>query len=304
MELIDVHCHLAAIPTKTNGCLLSKRMLGSPLVKLTALAEGLPITEPERCNKIYVDKLLERLSKSTRVSRAVLLALDGVYDSSGRLDEAHTNMLVSNDAMFAACAASGGKLLPGCSINPARRDALDELERCAAKGAVLCKVLPNAQHFNPAEPRFTAFYKALARHKIPLLSHIGAEFSVSAIDQSVGDPNRLEVALGEGATVIAAHGCSNGTFLAEPHLPEMSRLALKYPRFFSDASALTLPNRVGMLLRLGRHPELFERMVFGTDYPLVVCWPGGNYFDRQLSALQALGLRCGADPAGVLRLPS
>jgi predicted TIM-barrel fold metal-dependent hydrolase len=125
---------------------------------------------------------------------------------------------------------------------------------------------------------------------------------VSAHDLSVGCPGRLERALGEGATVIAAHGCSSGTFLREPHLPEMSRLAARYPRFFSDASALTLPNRVGMALRLARHPELFERIVFGTDYPLVVFWPGANYFDRQAAALESIGVRCAADPARVLRL--
>lgn len=306
-ERIDVHVHLAALPTPDNGCLLSRRMLEGPLVRLTAWAEGLPLDDPERCNALYLEQLLERLSASSRVSRAVLLALDGVYDASGRLDQSRTNMLVSNDAVFAACAASGGKLLPGCSINPARRDALEELERCAERGAVLVKVLPNAQAFDPGDARHDAFYRALSRLGLPLLSHIGEEFSVSALDQSVGAPDRLERALEAGATVIAAHGCSSGRLLAglfhEPHLDAALRLAARYPRFFMDASALTLPNRLAMALRLRGQPELCERLLFGTDYPLVVCWPGSNYFDRQAAALEALGLRCGADPAAVLRLP-
>jgi predicted TIM-barrel fold metal-dependent hydrolase len=302
MGLIDVHVHLAALPTPGNGCLFSRAMLDGPLARLTAWAEGLPLDDPDRCNRLYLEKLLARLAASACVSRAVLLGLDGVYDSAGKLAPERTNMLISNDAVFAACAASSGRLLPGVSINPARRDALDELARCAALGAVLVKVLPNAQGFDPGEARYAAFYRALAGFGLPLLSHIGSEYSVTAHDQSVGNPGRLERALGEGAKVIAAHGCSAGAFWREPHLPEMLRLAATYPGFYSDASALTLPNRIGMTFRLSEHPELFPRLLFGTDYPLVVCWPGSNYFDRAAAALEALGVRCEADPAAVLRL--
>ena len=308
--LIDVHCHLAALPTPSNGCLMARRMLEGPLLRATAWAEGFPLDDPERTNALYLERLLARLRASTRVSRAVLLALDGAYGADGRLDEARTSMLISNDAVFAACAASGGKLLPAASVNPARRDALEELERCAEKGAVLIKVLPNAQGFDPGQERYAAFYRALARLRLPLLSHIGAEFSVAtdAEHQDLGEPGRLERALGEGATVIAAHGCSSGrlfgSLFSEPHLETALRLAARYPRFFMDASALTLPNRVAMAVRLAGRPELHERLLFGTDYPLVVCWPGRNYFDRGAAALDALGLRCGADPLKVLRLPS
>ncbi|UPT75582.1 MAG: amidohydrolase family protein [Elusimicrobiota bacterium] len=300
--MIDVHVHLAALPTKANGCLLSKDMLGGALAKLVAWHQGLPLDEPERANAIFVDRVIEKMKASTRVEKGVLLALDGIYGDDGRLDEARTHMLISNDAMFDACARSGGRLLPGASINPARRDALDELERCAARGAVLIKVLPNAQVFDPAAKRFTAFYRALARHKIPLLSHIGVEYSVKARDQAVGNPERLERALKEGATVIAAHACSSGHVISQPHVETMVRLVREQPRFFMDASALTLPNRVGIARHLRRHPETFERLLFGSDYPLPVLWPGSNPFDRHAAALEALGVRCGADAKSVLRL--
>jgi len=302
MEIIDVHVHLAALPTATNGCLLSKHMLEGPLARAIAWSQGLPLDRPEEANALFVKSLTDKLAASTRIKRGVLLALDGIYGSDGRLDAERTHMLVSNDAMFDACAASGGRLLPGASINPARRDALDELDRCAARGAVLIKVLPNAQVFDPSEERFKAFYRALARHGIPLLSHIGVEYSVKARDQSVGNPERLERALNEGATVIAAHACSSGHVIAQPHVETMLRLVREQPRFFMDASALTLPNRVGMALKLRAHPEVFPRLLFGTDYPLPVLWPGSNPFDKQAAALAALGVRCEGDPSLVLRL--
>jgi predicted TIM-barrel fold metal-dependent hydrolase len=300
--MIDVHVHLAALPTATNGCLLSKDMLEGTLAKAIAWSQGLPLDKPEAANELFINRLMTKLTASKQVTQGVLLALDGIYGADGRLDTERTHMLVSNDAMFAACEGSGGKLLPGASINPARRDALDELERCAARGAVLIKVLPNAQVFDPSEARFTAFYRALAKHKIPLLSHIGVEYSVKARDQSVGNPERLELALREGATVIAAHACSSGRVIAQPHVETMLRLVREQPRFFMDASALTLPNRVGMALKLRAHPEAFPRLLFGTDYPLPVLWPGSNPFDSQANALAALGVRCEGDPALVLRL--
>jgi predicted TIM-barrel fold metal-dependent hydrolase len=301
----DVHVHLAALPTPGNGCRLSPRMRRSPITRFLAWRQGLPMQDPETANRCYVENLERELSASTRVSRAVVLAMDGTYDAAGRLDEGRTDFLISNDPLFSVTQGSA-RLLPGVSVNPARRDAVDELERCAEKGAVLVKVLPNSQGFDPANRRFVPFYAALARLRLPLLSHVGYEFSLIGRDQSVGDPARLVAALDEGVTVIAAHGCSSGLFLLEPHLPTLLRLARRYPGFFVDLSALTFPNRVGAMLRLRRHPEVFDRLLFGTDYPLpVFAYPclaalsarayrearqAPNRFDRQALVLDCLGL--------------
>lgn len=313
--MIDVHVHLAALPTKENGCRLSARMLKSPLSRFLCWKLGLPLDRPEEANRIYLEKLEQELAASTSVTQAVLLAMDGSYDASGRLDEAHTDFLISNDAVLETCATRRA-FLPGVSVNPARRDAIDELERCAAKGAALVKVLPNAQVFNPAEKRYLPFYRAMARLKLPLLSHIGYEFSLVGQDQSVGDPDRLIPALDEGVTVIAAHGCSHGVFFPEKHFGTMLSLMKRYPKFYTDTSALTLPNRFGALLKIARHPELFERLIFGTDYPLsVFAFPAllgmnpaaylkaqmaTNRFDKQAAVLEGLGLRHGADLAALL----
>jgi hypothetical protein len=313
--LTDVHVHLAALPTATNGCRLSRRMRKSPLTRFLAWTQGLPLDDPETANRRYVENLERELAASTRVGRAVLLAMDGVYDSAGALDESRTDFLIANDHVFAVARGSE-RFLPGVSINPARRDALDELERCAEKGAVLVKVLPNAQVFDPADRRFIPFYSALARHRLPLLSHVGYEFSLIGQDQSVGDPARLRAALDEGVTVIAAHGCSSGLFIREPHFPTMLDLARRYPGFYVDTSALTIPNRVGALFRLRRHPEIFDRLIFGTDYPLPVwaypclgrldvpgygqAWKARNRFDRQAVILDRLGVSCAAKLPGRL----
>lgn len=298
--MIDAHCHLAALPTPENGCLLSPKMKNSLLAKLISWQQDLPFDDAEETNRRYLKRLTDELGRSKRVSGAVLLGMDGVYDSNGALNEAKTDFLISNEAVFAACRQTKEvRLLPGVSINPMRKDAVAEVDRCADLGAALVKVLPNAQAFNPAETKHRNFYKALARRKLPLLSHVGWEFSLIGQDQSVGDPDRLLMALEEGVTVIAAHGCSTGLFFIESHLATLNALAARWPNFYTDLSALTLPNRFGALLRLKRMPHLFDRMVFGTDYPLPVFgWGLGeadNRFDKQAQVLDKLGVRVGKE---------
>jgi hypothetical protein len=313
--VIDVHVHLAALPAPGNGCRLSRRLLRSPLSKFLAWQQGLPLDDPATANRRYVSNLERELAASTLVGQAVLLGMDGVYDSAGVLDEARTDFLIANDYVFEVTRGSP-RLLPGVSVNPARRDAVDEVERCAEKGAVLVKILPNAQAFDPADPRFRPFYSALARLRLPLLSHVGYEFSLIGQDQSVGDPRRLTSALEQGVTVIAAHGCSSGLFFREPHFATMLGLARRYPSFYVDTSALTIPNRVGALLRLRRHPEIFGRLVFGTDYPLPCfaypclmtldvggfrrAWAAANRFDRHARVLEGLGLPTPTDLPGMV----
>jgi hypothetical protein len=305
-QIVDVHVHLAALPDGDNGCLISEKMLKGPLFRFLTWRLGLPVHEPARANEIYVQRLVGILKASRYVSQAVILAMDGVYGSDGVLDRESTEFMISNKYVLETARRFPEQLRAGVSINPQRRDALEELERCAAAGAALVKVLPNTQRFDPSEERYRIFYRAMAQRRIPLLSHVGYEFSLWGKDQSVGDPARTRLALEEGVTVIAAHGASFGLFLYEKYWDTLREFVRTYPHFYWDASALSLPNRAGMLLRLRRHPEIAERMVFGTDYPLP-CFaypallggrPGGyaelltiqNPFDRHYRLLEILGL--------------
>jgi uncharacterized protein len=305
-SLIDCHVHLAALPDGDNGCYISPKMLRSPLFRFLLWKHELSPSHPRDANQKYVDDLLTQLHASRHVQQAVLLGMDGVYDPHGRLDRAHTDFLISNDYVFKIARTYPHDFLAGVSINPRRRDAIEEVHRCADGGAALVKVLPNAQQFDPAEMRYKAFYRALAERKLPFLSHVGYEFSLIGKDQSVGDPDRLRLALEEGATVIAAHACSYGLVIYEKFLPTLRDLVKRYPHFYSDISALTLPNRFRMLLRLRQYPEVHERLLFGTDYPLsvfhVAAWgrvPFGtlgkmirtkNHFDRQVEVCNGLNL--------------
>jgi len=305
-SLIDCHVHLAALPDRNNGCYISPTMLKSVLFQFLLWKHQLSPTNPREANQKYLDDLRTELRASRNVQRAVLLGMDGVYGSDGRLDRAHTEFLISNDYVLEIVRKYPKEFLAGVSINPQRSDAIDEVHRCADAGAVLVKVLPNAQQFNPADPHYKPFYRALAERQLPFLSHIGYEFSLIGKDQSMGDPDRLRLALDEGTTVIGAHACSYGLTIYEKFLPTFRQLSKSYSHFYADISALTHPNRFRMLLHLRRHPELHDRLLFGTDYPLSVfhfpAWGRvalgtlldlfrtKNRFDRQVAVCRGLGI--------------
>jgi predicted TIM-barrel fold metal-dependent hydrolase len=281
-------------------------MLKSPLFRFLLWKHQLSPNDPGAANRKYIQDLSGELRASRHVQQAVLLGMDGVYTTEGRINHQATEFFISNDYVLQQANEHPNEFLAGVSINPQRIDAIEELHRCAEAGAVLVKVLPNSQQFDPGHYRYQKFYRELAKLGLPLLSHVGYEFSLMGKDQSLGDPNRLRTALEEGATVIAAHACSYGLMMYEKFYPTLLEFVNHYPNFYADISALTLPNRLGMLLKLRQHPEIFDRLIFGTDYPLSVfhlpMWGLAkfstirqmmrttNRFDRQYLVCQNLGL--------------
>jgi hypothetical protein len=316
MPVTDVHVHLAAIPDGENGCYISPKMLNGILFRSLLKGMGLSPDTPAETNELYIQKLLALLKESQHVNRAVLLAMDGVYDSAGVLNKEATHFVVANEYVLKVAQRYPDHFLPGASINPQRKDAMDELQRAADAGAVLLKVLPNSQQFDPAAAAYKSFWKEVVRRKLPILAHVGYEFTLWGQDQSVGDPVRWREVLDEGGILIAAHGASFGLFFYEKYWDTLVEFVRRYPNFYWDASALSLPNRFGMLLRLRRHPELHSRMVFGTDYPLsCFAFPAllaghprdwlrlrqiKNPFDRHYALLKELGFSL-EDPKGIFR---
>ena len=306
-SLIDCHVHLAALPEGKNGCFISSKMLHSPLFRWLLWKHQLSLSNPAAANHKYIQDLLQELRASHYIGKAVLLGMDGVYTNEGRLNLQATEFLISNDYVLQQTQKYPNDFLAGVSINPQRIDAIEELHRCAEAGATLVKILPNSQQFDPEHQRYQRFYETLASLNLPLLSHVGYEFSLRGKDQSLGDPNRLRTALELGTTVIAAHACSNGLMVYEKFFPTLLQFVDHYPKFYADISALTLPNRLHMLLKLRHHPAIFSRLIFGTDYPLSVfhlpIWgfvdfstirqirKTTNRFDRQYLVCKSLGLQ-------------
>jgi predicted TIM-barrel fold metal-dependent hydrolase len=206
--------------------------------------------------------------------------MDRAYRADGSPDLARTEFYVPNAYVLAAAAEHPGLIVPVISIHPGRKDAIQELETCAAQGARLLKWLPNAQNIDPADPRYDAFYRRMKDLGIVLLTHAGEEKAVAVKGaQALGNPLRLRRSLDLGVTVIVAHCASLGRNADLDHPgTSATNFALflrlmgdsKYHgRLFGDLSAITQINRLPAPLQtLLAHPEFDDRLLNGSDYPL------------------------------------
>ena len=124
--MLDIHTHVFCWGENPREGFLSeetrRRWLTRLIVRVTRLDRELGETRSDQIR----NRLVRQLDES-KLSRAVVLAQDAVYRDDGELDTQRTHVFVSNDYVL-ELADRNEKILAGCSINPMRRDALEELE--------------------------------------------------------------------------------------------------------------------------------------------------------------------------------
>jgi predicted TIM-barrel fold metal-dependent hydrolase len=285
-DIVDMHCHIAGIGAGGSGCFVSPRLQHNWRFSIYLRSFG--VTHKEVMAKgdgVVGDRISETLAQSKLVSKAVLLALDGVVDANGNLDTNRTEVYVPNE-FVAEMAARHTNLLFGASVNPYRPDALQRLEWARAHGAVLVKWLPPIMEIDPSDPRLIPFYQKLVELNLPLLSHTGKEGSFTRADDALSDPDKLRLPLSLGVTVIAAHEAAGGKYQGERSIDRLARMLPEYPNLYTDISALTQLNRTGYLKEGLTRPEFFGRMVYGTDFPLINTAMVSPWYSLHLSLRQ------------------
>jgi predicted TIM-barrel fold metal-dependent hydrolase len=276
-KYLDCHCHTAGIGAG-SGCFISRKFRKS--FKYPIYLKAFGVTEKELRDSgdaLIMDRISRKISQSEHVGAAVILALDGVVDSQGRLDTARSQLYVPND-FVARETRRHPNLLFGASINPLRKDALAELTLAKVQGAVLVKWLPSIMEFDPADSALIPFYRALKELDLPLLTHTGTENSFLHAKDEFCDPMRLELPLKLGVTVIAAHVGTPGETGGEKNMERALRLLGRYPNFYADISSLTQVNKLASLARILPRPEAKGKLIFGTDFPLTETLLVSPYF--------------------------
>lgn len=282
---LDAHVHVVGTGVGGSGCFIGPRMRSwaSPVdrLKFNAYAAASGIADVDGDDRQYVDRLLALARGMQPRGRLLLFAFEQFHDEAGKAvpeaSEFHTpnayvlKLAKAHPDVFVACA----------SIHPYRPDCVEALEAAVAQGAHAVKWLPNAMNIDPSSPRCDAFYAALARLRVPLISHAGEEKAVHAEEaQRLGNPLHLRRALGQGVTVVVAHCASLGQNpdLDAPGAPWVDNFALFLRlmgepqwqgKLFGDTSAMTIVTRVGVPLRtVLRDAGLQARLINGSDYPL------------------------------------
>lgn len=218
-------------------------------------------------DRLYVERLLEMV-RSSSLGAVVILAQELARDDHGAPIPRFGRFYVPNDFVL-DLARRHEEFLPAVSIHPARPDALEELERCLAGGAVMMKCLPNCQNINCNDRRFTPFWERMAEADLPLLAHTGGEHTLPEVRREYADPRILTLPLECGVTIIAAH-CGTKSGLSDPeYFHIFTEMAGRFANLYGDNSAFTVPIRSRHVAECLRSP-IVERLVHGSDFPVPV----------------------------------
>jgi hypothetical protein len=241
----------------------------------------------------YFHLVYQFLTTSEELDGIVLLGLDAVYDSkTGVLDEKRTDLWVSNRFLAKKVKELNSRLgeeedpknrekkfFCGVSVSPNRKDWREELEFAVDDpNTVLIKLIPSAQHIRLRDPKHKEFYKFLADKKMPLLCHVGPEYSFpEGIREWKLDHFRyLDSPLECGVTTIAAH-CATPVFPPPINKKEVKEFYAfmksanlgRKVHLWGDTSAFSLSTRIPIVQEvLETFPSKW--LVHGSDFPIPI----------------------------------
>jgi predicted TIM-barrel fold metal-dependent hydrolase len=268
-----MHVHIVGNGSSGSGCWLRRNLWQWPLHTVMVRHIGLRSSALRGdLDRLYVDQLLHWVRESS-LDAVVILAQERVYSDTGQVQADLGTAFVPNDYVL-ALAREHPEFIPAVSIHPARKDAIEELERCVAGGAVMMKCLPVCHDIDCRDRRYTRFWERMAELGVPLLAHTGGEHTMQVVRPDLRDPRILEWPLECGVTAIAAHCGTKSAPLDPQYFGEFVKMVDKYPRFYGDNSAFTVPIRGSVVPQCLKSPVV-ERMVHGSDYPVPVYghWP-------------------------------
>ncbi|HUG93966.1 MAG TPA: amidohydrolase family protein [Planctomycetaceae bacterium] len=263
---VDVHTHVFCWGENPDEGFVSERVRRGWLTRLLLALTRIRSEEGETLSAKIRNRLLRHVNAS-KLDHVVVLAQDAVYRADGSRDDAATHFYVSNDYVL-GLADESSRILPGCSINPVRRDALHELERCHSAGARLVKVHTAIQGVDPSRTEFDPFYRLARELGVVLMFHTGYEHSCPVISQKYTDPRLLARPLDHGGTVIAAHCGTCAFFDPEDYYPRFIEMLGRHDNLYGDTAIMASLVRWNSLRRLEREPPAVrDRIVHGSDYP-------------------------------------
>jgi hypothetical protein len=257
------------------------------------------------------DATLKAIDDAKDVDRVVCLALDPAFTEQGASRVADANMWVANEYVLQLQKELPEKVLFGASVHPYDPAFKTRVKKNVEQGAVLLKWLPSVQAIDLADDRVVEALKFLATAKngkpLPLLLHVGSEFSIDPIEHRTKSYNflswklrdrirnlfsgqhlerprdrrvraNLRAGLDAGAVIIFAH-CGLPYFLSgrlgkwlEHSDFSTVRWFLRQPAFhgraFADVSAILTPFRHPYFKKLNRLPP--ASLVLGSDWPVPI----------------------------------
>ncbi len=276
MKTIDIHTHLLSPKVEFN------RLYDRVTILFFAKSLGVdPRQLRERPYETYVAAMAKSIGESAHIEKACLFGVDLRLDKQGREVDRDPTVCAMSDDVVAVARRFPDQFIPFFSINPRRRDALEQIDRQIENGCRGAKFLQNYWGVDTNDEGFIPYYEKLRDHGVPLIIHVGSEYSIDSFTE-YESTDMLRLPLETGVTVIAAHMglgrinhklrfwrnlSKNPTYFDEDYF-QLLEMLKSHPNLYADISAILAPFRARALRHLSQQTDVHEKILFGTDYPV------------------------------------
>jgi predicted TIM-barrel fold metal-dependent hydrolase len=276
MKTIDIHTHLLN-PNVSFNRLYDK-------VAVRFFAKGLGVDAARlRANpyETYVRTMANSIRESQMVEKACLFGVDACFDERGREVERNKTVCAMNQDVLDVVQKYPDQFIPFFSVNPRRLNALELIDEQVERGCRGAKFLQNYWGVNLNEERWIPYYEKLKQYQIPLIIHIGSEYSISS-HPPYERIDMLDLPLAIGVKVIAAHmglgrvndklrlwrNISKDPSYYDRDYFQLLAMLETHPNLYADISAILAPLRARALRHLSQQKAVHGKILFGTDYPV------------------------------------
>lgn len=276
MKTVDIHTHLL------NPEVSFHRLYDKITIPLFARSLGAdPKQLVEQPYETYLSSMAASIRDSEHVDKCCLFGVDARLDEQGREVDRDRTVCAMSDDVIAVARRFPDQFIPFFSVNPRRPDALELIDRHMESGCRGAKFLQNYWGVDLNDERFIPYYEKIRQHNIPLIIHVGSEYSIDSHRQYEG-VGMLDLPLATGVTVIAAHMglgrlnhklrlwrnlSKDPRFFDADYFQLLDMLTL-HPNLYADISAILAPLRARALRHLSEQTDVHHKLLFGTDYPV------------------------------------
>jgi predicted TIM-barrel fold metal-dependent hydrolase len=274
MKTIDMHVHLL------NSQVSFERVYDRVALAFFAKKCGIDMKElKQNPYNAYMDALLNSVRNSLHVEKIALFGVDAKVDEEGNILHKDKTVCASNEDVAKIYEKNKDIVIPFFSINPKRPDALELIDKYYALGFKGAKFLQNYWGVDTRDKKYLAYFEKLASLNLPLIIHVGSESSVSS-EKECESIQMLDAPLKVGVKVICAHMALSyerrHLFKAfskkEKYFNDEYFLLLEmlksYDNLYADISALLTPVRAKVLRHLSKQDEVFEKLLYASDFPV------------------------------------
>ncbi len=276
MKTIDIHTHLL------NPNVSFDRLFDKVTIRFFAKSLGVdPVQLAANPYSTYVESMARAIRESQTVDKACLFGVDARLDEKGKeIDRDKTVCAMSSDVL-AVANKYPDQFIPFFSINPLRPNALELIDEHIEKGCKGAKFLQNYWGVDLNNERFIPYYEKLKESNIPLIIHIGSEYSIDSFAQ-FERIEMLDLPLATGVTIIAAHmglgrinhklrfwrNLSKNPSHFDSDYFQLLEMLKQHDNLYADISAILAPLRARALRHLSEQTDVHDKILFGTDYPV------------------------------------